>query len=129
MHSYAYGEGVVIGKHVRLGDRRIVRPATRIFAADVRNLLRDPQRRRRDISMLGHKAWGVLVGLSSAWAVQSGYGRALVLRARRVSYRRWRPRARAEARAAELVPVVRPFLWIPAASDGAARRRAHLPGP
>lgn len=34
LRSYAYGEGAVIGKHLRLGDLRMVRPGVRIMRSD-----------------------------------------------------------------------------------------------
>ena len=60
---YAYGEGAVIGKHLRMGDRRMARVAARITAEDLRvfgRILRD-----RRLSGLGPFAYKVC-GLARA---------------------------------------------------------------
>lgn len=52
---YAYGEGAVIGKHLRMGDRRMAGVAARITAQDLRVL--GASLRRRRLTGLGQLAY------------------------------------------------------------------------
>lgn len=52
---YAYGEGAVIGKHLRMGDRRMATTAARITAEDLRLVAASIRRRR--LTGLGQLAY------------------------------------------------------------------------
>ncbi|MCU1504489.1 MAG: glycosyl transferase family 2 [Ilumatobacteraceae bacterium] len=61
---YAFGEGAVIAKHLRLHDTGIVRPAAQIIGSDLRSVVKNVSHRRMaGVGVLGYKCWGLLSGL------------------------------------------------------------------
>ena len=66
LRGYAYGEGAVIGKHLRLLDPGMLLTALRILIEDLAAIARNLRRRRlTGLGSLAHKARGLLAGLTS----------------------------------------------------------------
>jgi hypothetical protein len=64
LRAYGYGIGAVIGKHLRLGDLRILGPASRIIGRDVRVVMQSLRNRRlAGLGPLAYKCRGILAGL------------------------------------------------------------------
>jgi glycosyltransferase involved in cell wall biosynthesis len=67
LDDYAYGEGVVIGKHLRLGDVRMIAPAGRMAVRDLLDVITGVVSNRNLDGLRSYLHWvrGLFAGLSS----------------------------------------------------------------
>ena len=64
LRTYAYGIGAVIGKHLRLGDLRMLAPASRIIGRDLAVVMQSFRHRRlAGLGPLAYKCRGIAAGL------------------------------------------------------------------
>jgi glycosyltransferase involved in cell wall biosynthesis len=64
LRAYAYGQGAVMGKHLRLGDLRMLGPGSRLLLEDLRVIVQSLRHRRlAGVGVFAHKLRGIAAGL------------------------------------------------------------------